>query len=143
MIKIVSVDDILVLRQTVLRPGHAIDTCLFKEDFGFKSYHLALYKESKLVACLSLYGQSPSMETSEREWRLRGMAVAPSKQHQGLGSQLLKRALVELGMNAVESLWCNARESAVNFYLRHGFECLGEPFEIPKTGIHYRMYIPI
>jgi predicted GNAT family N-acyltransferase len=36
-------------------------------------------------------------------------------------------------------LWCNARTPAVGFYERHGWTTVGEEFDVPPIGPHYRM----
>ena len=91
--------------------------------------------------------------------QLRGMAVLQS--YQGLGSHRKANNDGECEYNERNSrigvggellnyvhrmaklqgweLWCNARESAVSFYAKHGWRAEGEPFEIPKIGPHYVM----
>ena len=68
-------------------------------------------------------------------WQLRGMAVVPGLQGEGIGSSLLTAVHRDVG----EGLWCNARERAVPFYQRHGWIIVSEPFDVGTIGPHRRM----
>jgi ribosomal protein S18 acetylase RimI-like enzyme len=70
--------------------------------------------------------------------------VAVSDKHQGLG---VGRALVDFsekyaGDNGYSKISMHARESAVGFYLKLGYEVEGEPFEevtIPHRSMFKRI----
>ncbi|MGI8983191.1 MAG: GNAT family N-acetyltransferase, partial [Acidimicrobiales bacterium] len=40
-------------------------------------------------------------------------------------------------------LWCNARMSAVGFYLRAGFEVVSDEFDVAGIGAHVVMACPV
>lgn len=66
------------------------------------------------------------------------MAVLRDWRGQGVGSALLT-CLIALARNrARKTLFLNAQQRAIPFYLRHGFRCIGESFM--EAGIlHQRM----
>ncbi len=73
-------------------------------------------------------------------WHLRQMATVPERQGQGLGAMVLAAAVDYLAMHDVSLVWCHAREEAIGFYARHGFEPYGEIFLDPDHPIpHLRM----
>src|SRR6478609_1103614 len=58
----------------------------------------------------------------------------------GAGSALLRTALTHAALAGAAAVWCKARTSVADFYRKHGFQTLGEEFEIPGTGPHSFMY---
>lgn len=76
-------------------------------------------------------------------YQLRGMATMPGARKRGLGRALVQTCLSVARENAVQHLWCNARTSAVVFYLKLGFEIIGHEFYIPDVGPHLRMSLKI
>lgn len=80
---------------------------------------------------------SPVVDLPE-QWRLRGMATASGAQGQGVGSRVLAVGLAEVARRGGQSLWCNARSSALGFYRREGFHTIGEEFIVAELGLpHY------
>jgi GNAT superfamily N-acetyltransferase len=68
------------------------------------------------------------------------MAVAPEMQGRGVGSALLAFAEAQMRVGRpVRAFWCNARTGAVRFYERHGWQAVGNVFEIEGVGPHLRM----
>lgn len=66
------------------------------------------------------------------------MAVLPDWRAQGVGSAILTRLIALAKDQGRHSLFLNAQERAIPFYLRHGFHCVGETFM--EAGIpHQRM----
>lgn len=74
------------------------------------------------------------------QYQLRGMAILEQYQKQHYGKYLLEEAIETLKTKSVDLIWCNARESAINFYLKQGFTIKGSSFDIPKIGPHYLMF---
>jgi ribosomal protein S18 acetylase RimI-like enzyme len=66
------------------------------------------------------------------------MAVDIDVQNQKFGARMMdylqSQAIVQ-----ESGLWCQARERAVSFYERAGFQVVGEPFDVPKIGEHRGM----
>ena len=70
-----------------------------------------------------------------RGWALRGMAVAPEYQRQGVGACLLQAVCAEVH----EPMWCNARLQAVSFYSHLGWLEVGPVFYMGNQMPHQRM----
>jgi GNAT superfamily N-acetyltransferase len=64
--------------------------------------------------------------------QLRGMATAPSVQGQGAGAILLEAGCVRAAA-AAPLVWARARDSALAFYVGHGFVVDGEGFIDEQT----------
>lgn len=122
------------LRHRVLRADQPRETARWPGDD--EAMHWTLRHEGAIVAVLSVF-PSPQGPTP---WQLRGMAVDPSRQGQGLGARLL-RAVEQWMFHELpgQNLWCNARIGAVGFYERAGWRVVSAPFEIPGVGVHVRM----
>jgi len=59
--------------------------------------------------------------------------------HQGLSSALLKMGFPIIKQNLCNLVWCNARENAIGYYKKVGFEEVGDNFDIPDVGVHKLM----
>lgn len=132
---------ILPLRTRVLRPHFpAGQLAHFEGDDLPHTHHFAAWDGDEVVAVLSLFLNSMP-DTTQDAWQLRGMAVAPEVQSQGVGTRLLEHALIRQALvdPTITLVWCNARERAVPFYERHGFTIVSPIFEIEGVGPHYRM----
>ena len=63
------------------------------------------------------------------------MAVDPVRQRQGLGSAVMVEALRWLKAGRAVLLWASARDSAIPFYQRFGFQVIqGSTFVPASTG---------
>jgi predicted GNAT family N-acyltransferase len=61
----------------------------------------------------------------------------------GCGRALLAACVAHVQGQYGALLWCNARVEAAEFYARHGFHQVGDVFEIPTVGPHFRMFISL
>lgn len=75
----------------------------------------------------------PSSETFEAQFRK--LAVAPRWQGRGIGSKLVEQAGVVASDAGAQSLWCDARTSALAFYERLGMQTEGSLFM--RKGVEY------
>jgi GNAT superfamily N-acetyltransferase len=92
--------------------------------------------EGRLAACGTFFRESYAGDPARDAWRLRGMATDAQRQGRGFGAAVLERGLREIAERRGELLWCNARATAAGFYLRHGFELVGDRFDIAPLGAH-------
>jgi len=129
---------VLALRQAVLRPGRALEEAMFDGDDNPNTLHLAAFKGERIVGVASLFRCVFPFERA-LSWQLRGMAVAPEHQHQGIGCALLEACVQQVAQGGGGLLWCNARTSAAGFYGANGFAIRDEEFEIPDVGPHFVM----
>jgi predicted GNAT family N-acyltransferase len=126
------------LRRRVLR-AHAPDVPVSNpQDAVAGAFHLAVVDDDAGGTIVAVGSFSPT-DGDRRVVRLRGMAVEPSRQSQGLGGLLLDTAVDRLARAGnVTLLWANARLPALAFYERHGFVAVGGPFD--EIGIpHVRV----
>lgn len=128
------------VRQPVLRPGKPIETCHFEGDNLESTKHFGLFSNEKLAGIASLFIHSTPFIKEEPQFQLRGMAVLPEFQKKGLGEALVKHAENNALERGGKIIWFNAREIAVAFYKKLGYEIIGEPFDIADIGKHYVMY---
>lgn len=140
MIKQVSVEDILPLRQKVLRPGKSLDQSRFKADDENETFHLALFIDREICAIASFMAERSKHFNSKHQHRLRGMAVAEKHRKQKYGQALFLKGHQVLISKKSSLLWFNARREAVAFYKKQGCSVLGKEFIIPDVGPHFFMY---
>lgn len=70
--------------------------------------------------------------------KMRQVAVAPQAQGQGVGTALVHRSEALAARLGFQQIVLHARETAVPFYLRLGYEQVGDRFE--EVGIaHFKM----
>jgi ADP-ribose pyrophosphatase len=129
-----AVEAILDLRWRVLRPGRPRESAFFAEDRHPDTRHWCAKAGETVVGCATLI-RATCTSDARVHWQLRGMAVAPELQGQGVGRQLLRALRAELAA----PLWCNARLSAAPFYARDGWRPISAVFDIPGIGPHRRM----
>ncbi len=116
------------LRQEVLYPDKKITEMEMDEDAD--GVHFAAFKDNKLVGVVSLFQRGS-------DFQFRKFAVEPSAQKTGIGTQVLQHIIDYALQNGGSRIWCNARLSAINFYLRSGFVHTGHFFS--KHGFDYEI----
>ena len=132
------VETIRSLRHRVLRAGLPLEAAIFDGDDEPTSRHVAAFNQSaEVIGCVSIV-QRPW--NGEPAWQLRGMAVADGLRRSGIGKMLLTNVeqLVRSQHHSA-TLWCNARTPAVGFYEAAGWRRVGEQFNIPTAGPHFRI----
>jgi ribosomal protein S18 acetylase RimI-like enzyme len=143
MIKFIPVEDLLPLRNAVLREGKlTLDECRFPSDNAKGNFHLGYYVNNEL-ACVASFHPQRYGEFTGLGYQLRGMATAEKYQAQGIGNQLVNFAIVYLRGQKANYVWCNARKTAVGFYRNLGFETISPEFDVPGIDPHYTMYVKI
>jgi ribosomal protein S18 acetylase RimI-like enzyme len=138
-IKYISSEETIDLRHLVLRQGRPRATSFMEGDNLKSTKHIGAFIDSKCVGILSLFQSEHNRIEDSFQYQLRGMAVDPDYRGQNIGRKLVVFSEKELEKMKVEVLWCNAREVAVDFYLKLGFEVNSEKFNIPDVGPHYVM----
>lgn len=95
-------------------------------------YHLACYSDGVLAGCLIL------TPIDERTVQMRQVAVAEAMQGTGIGRAMVERSEEIARAQGFAEMVLNARDTAIPFYDRLGYERVGEEFE--EVGIrHWRM----
>jgi GNAT superfamily N-acetyltransferase len=138
--------DVWPIRHQVLRPGQPLERSRYAEDDRPDTRHFAALHGGRPVGAASVYHEDPPAEFTVpglkpgQGWHLRGMATLDEVRGTGAGSALLRTALTHAALAGAAAVWCKARTSVADFYRKHGFQTLGEEFEIPGTGPHSFMY---
>ena len=140
LIKKISALETYTVRHSVLREGKPIESCLFDGDTLNTTFHLGIFDEGNLVGVCSFLKSKHALLKEESQYQLRGMAILKEKQHLGLGKLILSHGENLLKQQNTQIIWCNAREKAVGFYQKNGYQIIGAPFDIKNIGQHFIMY---
>jgi len=116
------------LRRDVMYPGKKIFEMEMDEDND--GIHFGAFRDNKLVGVVSLF-------QTGTDFQFRKLAVDPTIQKTGIGSSLLKQITVYAKENSGNRLWCNARLTAIGFYLKAGFIETGKFYS--KNSIDYEI----
>ncbi|WP_046743631.1 GNAT family N-acetyltransferase [Kordia zhangzhouensis] len=127
------------VRHPVLREGKPLESCHFEGDTLATTFHLGYFINQQLVGVVTMMENKLASINSEKSFQLRGMAVLASFQKRGIGDALVKKAEEITIARRGTFIWMNAREIAVCFYEKLGYQKYGNPFTIPKIGLHYVM----
>jgi RimJ/RimL family protein N-acetyltransferase len=139
-VKKISASETYNIRHNVLRQGKPVDTCKFEGDNLDTTIHLGLFYYSELIGVVTYLKNCNESYQQETQYQLRGMGILPQFQGKKFGNVLLKKGAQLLKIKKCELVWCNARESAVSFYMNFGFKRTGHEFHIPEIGTHFAMY---
>jgi GNAT superfamily N-acetyltransferase len=136
-----AVEEIFPLRHAVLRPGRPVSYSVYSDDEG--AVHIGAWDDDELVGCATVFpqawpGSDIAPEPSPGAWRLRGMAVDPSRQGTGVGAAVLGSAVGAAEEAGAPLLWANARSTAIGFYERHGWRVVGEEFIAADSGLPHK-----
>lgn len=143
-VKTISPTETFAVRHPVLRPGKPIETCIFDGDTLPTTVHFGIFHESGPIAgVVSVFEAPHTFFTENKQFQVRGMAVLPEYQKNGLGEQLILAAENYIRENGGHRIWFNAREIAIGFYRKMGYETIGIAFSIGDIGIHYVMHKPL
>jgi GNAT superfamily N-acetyltransferase len=137
-----SGDEVLPLRMAVLRPDQPMVAPDWHEVPGIA--HFGAYDGDQLVGCATVfpspYDSADGTTKEPAAWQLRGMAVVPDRQGQGIGAIVLAAAIEAARAGGAPLLWANARVTALRFYERLGFDVVGEVFHYgPATLPHKKI----
>ena len=137
VVRSASADEVVDLRWRVLRPRKPREAAIWDGDADAR--HWVAVQDDRIVGIASamrapypkpeeLAGKAPP------QWQLRGMAVEPGLQGSGVGKAVLGEVVRDVG----EPMWCNARVTALPFYLRQGWRATSDTFDT-NVGPHRRM----
>ncbi len=138
-----AIAEILALRHAELRPGLPPSTASFPGDDDPLTAHFGAFDTvaTEVLACASFM---PAPWNDAPAYQLRGMATRRDLARRGIGAALLAVAEHSLATDLdVRQLWCNARITAADFYVRQGWAIASEPFDIPTVGPHVKMCKPL
>lgn len=123
-----------VLRNELLRAPLGLS--LYDEDLAAEAayHHFGIFCSTSLecVACLVAIPEGDGL------FKVKQMAVRGDRQKQGLGARLLSEAEARLAIQGASQIYLHARESAIGFYSKSGYNVVGERFE-EVTIPHFKM----
>ena len=150
------------LRHDVLRTNLPREAAYFEGDNAPDTQHFAAFHQDHqtIIGCVTLLNRPftlfPETDITEdfqadyaellpilqtQAHQLRGMAVHPDYRNHGVGALLLNHVHDQCARQN-QYLWCNARERAMPFYLRHDWIRISNIFDIPTAGAHYQLCKP-
>lgn len=142
---------ILPLRLAVLRDGTLSQDANYSEDEFPGAVHLAIREQTDgtstdgIVIATSTWIPRPypfdQATPPATALQLKGMAVATTVQSRGLGAALLAAGLELAASLGASCVWARARDSALYFYERHGFDEVGEQFIDEVTGLGHHIVV--
>ena len=140
MIKEIQSSETYLVRQEVLRKGKPLETCHFEGDDEKTTKHFGIELNEKIIGIVSVYQVNSQLFFDENQFQIRGMAVLEAHQQKGYGALLVERAEKYCFEKNASVIWFNAREKAVPFYEKNGYQTKGNSFEIPEVGTHFIMF---
>lgn len=114
--------EMLALRSEVLRKPLGLTFSNEQLLAEANDYFLGGYNQGNLVACLKL------TLLSEHVFQLKQMAVSPKYQGKGLGAKLVTFAEDFSKKKGMRKIELHARQSAIGFYKKLGYQTYGEEF---------------
>lgn len=121
---------VVALRQAVLRTPLGLHYSAADLAAEHDQFHLALFEDETPLASVILQWQR------DAQAKMRQMAVDPAFQGMGFGARLVKALEVEAARRSVQRIVLHARASALGFYERLGYTCVGGTFE--EVGLPHR-----
>jgi len=116
------------LRQEVLYPAQKLYEMELDEDQ--EGIHFGAFTDDKLVGVISLF-------QTETSFQFRKLAISTEYQKKGIGNALLQRVEEFAESEGGTVIWCNARVSAIGFYMKAGYTHTGKLFA--KNGFDYEI----
>jgi GNAT superfamily N-acetyltransferase len=133
-------DEIFPLRHAVLRPGRPVSASVYAEDEG--AVHISAWDDDLLVGCATVFPDpwkgTDLQQAEPAAWRLRGMAVDPSRHRRGVGRLVLAGVVAVADEAHAPLLWANARVTALPFYEANGWFVAGDEFITADTGLPHK-----
>ena len=135
----VPTSEVLVLRMAVLRDGTPSQDPRYADDDTEGSVNLGIRESGILVACSTWLPRPWPLDQSAPATQLRGMAVAKHLQSKGLGNILLQAGITRAKTLESTYVWARARDRALYFYERNGFETIGDQFIDEASGLGHHL----
>ena len=126
-------EDYYQLRWEVLRKPRNEPKGSEKDKLEETADHMAAFDSGKVVGCGRIHLNNPD------EAKVRFMAIAEAYQNQGIGGLILDRLEEIARAEGAKYIILDAREAALNFYLRHGYKTIEDGHVLFGNIPHWRM----
>ncbi|GEM56566.1 hypothetical protein B0A58_05735 [Flavobacterium branchiophilum NBRC 15030 = ATCC 35035] len=130
---------VLSVRQSVLRIGLPLESCVFEGDNEPNTQHFGFVVGQRIVGVVTLMKKGHHQLNHQNSFQLRGMAVLDAFRGQNIGNALLKQCEIAVASFEKSLIWMNARKGALDFYSKFQYEVVGFGFEIDQIGTHFLM----
>jgi GNAT superfamily N-acetyltransferase len=129
------------LRLAVLRHDTPTEVVDFREDHVEGTIHLAVRDRGAIVAVSTWAPRPCPADPGVPGVQLRGMATARHRQGSGIGGLLVESGVRRAFDDGAEVVWARARDAALAFYVRHGFEVVGDGFVDEATQLPHHLIV--
>jgi predicted N-acetyltransferase YhbS len=136
-----GLDGIMSLRVRVLRQGTPTTHCNYPEDNYPDVVHLGIVDTGDVIATSTWFAKPCPERDGVAAMQLKGMAVDTSRQIGGLGRAVIDAGIVHAHAHGAQLVWARARDSAVPFYVKCGFEIAGEGFIDEPTAMPHHIVV--
>lgn len=132
----VSLEEVMSIRQRVLRPNGSISDTIVPADRSEYAAHFAAHLDAEVIGAVSIAPDPCPGKKDDNAYRLRGIAVLPQFHGQGIASALITQALAHVKPSRVQTVWAYARPQCATLLDKFGFVRCGNFFEMEETGPH-------
>jgi GNAT superfamily N-acetyltransferase len=118
---------------------------VFNGDEEPQTFHLAaLSGEGPPIGIATFFPNQTALRMSAvRPFQLRGMAVHPGRQGEGIGRLIIESAVDRLRRSEADVLWANARDEALGFYRSVGMDVVGAGFRTETGRPHHAVILDL
>ena len=141
MVQQLSLDDIMALRIQVLRKGTPVTHARYPEDDYPDVIHFGIVHNESVVATSTWFMKECPEKPGIASLQLKGMAVDDTLQTNGYGAQLITAGIALARERNADIVWARARDSALGFYEKCGFDTAGDGFVDEPTGMPHHIVI--
>ena len=123
------------LRRAVLRNGTPSVEVVFDGDELDTTFHLGVRIGEDVVAISTWLERPYPDRPADHGFQIRGMATVDAHRGEGLGALLLEAGIERCRSQRAALVWARARDTALPFYVRHGFATVGVGYVDLTTGL--------
>lgn len=113
----------VALREEILLKPLGLTYTLEALEKEKEQIHVAGFKRDEIVATIVLAPKG-------KECKMKRFAVKPDMQFLGIGSKMIMFFEEYAKAQGFKSIYCNAKDSAIGFYLKHNYVGEGDYFDI-------------
>jgi GNAT superfamily N-acetyltransferase len=138
VVRVAELAEVRPLQLAVLRPNGPLPG---DRPLPAEALHVAALRDGAVIGAATVLPErwpGPGA-IAEPVWRLRAVVVAEGIRGTGIGRAVVDRATELAASEGANSLWAEARSSALGFYERTGWTVIGD--EWIKAGIGPHRYI--
>ncbi len=136
-----NIEVIMELRVRVLRKDTPVTHATYPEDSYVDVVHFGILRDGEAIATSTWFMKECPEQPGTPAMQLKGMAVDDSLQTSGLGRQLIDAGVALAHERNTALVWARARDSAIGFYEKCGFDVVGDGFIDEPTGMPHHIVV--